>query len=100
MRRRDSYALVLLPSVILFTSYLLIKQLRTFSKKPETHATGYLADRGVVRIWQHTTPSGFIALDSLFTPFDGTDEVETTYLWDQQQLIHIDKNRWARMKTV
>jgi len=62
-----------------------------FQKKPETHATGYLAERGVVRIWQHTTPSGFIALDSLFTPFDGTDEVETTYLWDQQQLIHIDR---------
>ncbi|WP_241581964.1 DUF1481 domain-containing protein [Rosenbergiella nectarea] len=62
-----------------------------FQKKPETHATGYLADRGVVRIWQHTSSSNYTTLQTLFTPFDGSDESEAIYHWDQDSLVSISK---------
>lgn len=62
-----------------------------FQKKPETHATGYLADRGVVRIWQHTTSSNYTMLQTVFTPFDGSDESEAIYHWDEESLVSISK---------
>ncbi|MBT0722779.1 DUF1481 domain-containing protein [Tatumella sp. TA1] len=62
-----------------------------FKTKPESHATGYLADRGVVRIWQHTSSAGFTTLDTIFTPFNGSNETETRYHWNQQQLVSISK---------
>ncbi|WP_241609595.1 DUF1481 domain-containing protein [Rosenbergiella australiborealis] len=63
----------------------------SFQKKPKTYSTGYLADRGVVRIWQHTSSSGYTTLQSLFTPFDGSSETETIYHWDQEHLVSITK---------
>lgn len=62
-----------------------------FQKKPEAHATGYLADRGVVRIWQHTTSSGYTTLQTIFTPFDGSNESEALYHWDQESLVSVAK---------
>ena len=60
-----------------------------FHKKAETHATGYLADRGLVRIWQHITPSNYTTLQTLFTPFDGSGESEAIYHWDQDSLVSV-----------
>ncbi|WP_241618282.1 DUF1481 domain-containing protein [Rosenbergiella epipactidis] len=62
-----------------------------FQKKPESHATGYLADRGVVRIWQHTTSSNYTTLQTIFTPFDDSNESEAVYHWDQDSLVSITK---------
>lgn len=56
-------------------------------------ATGYLADRGAVRLWQHNSATDGTTLVSLFTPFDGSPEVRTEYHWEHGTLISITQAR-------
>ncbi|WP_343554610.1 DUF1481 domain-containing protein [Pantoea sp.] len=59
---------------------------------PAFTASGYLADRGTVRIWRKNSDHQTVHLRTVFTPFNG-DAMETTdYNWQQQQLISVERH--------
>ncbi len=61
------------------------------SDLPAFTASGYLADRGTVRIWRKNNDHQAVHLRTVFTPFNG-DAMETTdYNWQQQKLISIER---------
>ena len=50
---------------------------------PAFTASGYLADRGTVRIWRKNSDHQAVHLRTVYTPFNG-DAMETTdYNWQQ-----------------
>lgn len=58
---------------------------------PAFTASGYLADRGTVRIWRKNSDHQVVHLRTVFTPFNG-DAMETTdYNWQQQKLISVER---------
>ncbi|MFJ5162435.1 DUF1481 domain-containing protein [Pantoea sp. NPDC088449] len=59
---------------------------------PAFTASGYLADRGTVRIWRKNSDHQAVHLRTVFTPFSG-DAMETTdYSWQQQQLVSVERH--------
>ncbi|HBZ14961.1 MAG TPA: DUF1481 domain-containing protein [Pantoea sp.] len=59
---------------------------------PAFTASGYLADRGTVRIWRKNSDHQAVHLRTVFTPFNG-DAMETTdYSWQQQQLVSVERH--------
>ena len=58
---------------------------------PAFSASGYLADRGAVRIWRKNSVHQSIHLHTIFTPFN-SDMVETTdYIWLEDALISVQR---------
>lgn len=58
---------------------------------PAFSASGYLADRGAVRIWRKNSDHQATHLRTIFTPFNG-DAVETTdYIWLEDSLISVQR---------
>lgn len=58
---------------------------------PAFSASGYLADRGAVRIWRKNSDHQAVHIRTLFTPFTG-DVVETTdYIWLEDALISVQR---------
>lgn len=58
---------------------------------PAFTASGYLADRGVVRIWRKNSDHQSIHMRTVFTPFDG-DAMETTdYSWLNNNLTNVER---------
>ena len=64
----------------------------TTSDLPAFTASGYLADRGTVRIWRKNNDHQAVHLRTVFTPFNG-DAMETTdYNWQQNQLLSVERH--------
>lgn len=63
----------------------------TTSDLPAFTASGYLADRGTVRIWRKNSDHQTTHLRTVYTPFNG-DAMETTdYNWQQDKLIGVER---------
>ncbi|MDF7631852.1 DUF1481 domain-containing protein [Erwiniaceae bacterium L1_55_4] len=61
------------------------------SDLPAFTASGYLADRGTVRIWRKNSDHQTVHLRTVYTPFNG-DAMETTdYNWQQNHLISVER---------
>lgn len=58
---------------------------------PPFSASGYLADRGVVRLWRKNSDPDRIAIRTLYTPFDSHITEQTDYQWQNGQLILIKR---------
>lgn len=59
---------------------------------PPFGASGYLADRGVVRLWRKNSDSDKIAIRTLYTPFDSGITEQTDYQWQNGQLILVRRH--------
>ena len=55
---------------------------------PPFTASGYLADRGAVRIWRKNSPAR-VHLQTRYTPFNGDAAETTDYLWQDDKLISV-----------
>lgn len=71
---------------------LLLAGCSSRSTLPDFTASGYLADRGAVRIWRKDTPDQASHLVTVYTPFTGGNTETTDYLWQQDKLISIERH--------
>lgn len=58
---------------------------------PPFSASGYLADRGVVRIWRKNSDHQSVHIRTLYTPFSGAEGEVTDYVWLEESLISIQR---------
>jgi len=58
---------------------------------PPFSASGYLADRGVVRIWRKNSDHQSIHIRTFYTPFSGGEGEVTDYVWLEASLISIQR---------
>ncbi|MGY3113914.1 hypothetical protein ACVWYV_002145 [Pantoea eucalypti] len=58
---------------------------------PPFSASGYLADRGVVRIWRKNSDHQSVHIRTLYTPFSGGEGEVTDYVWLEGSLISIQR---------
>lgn len=56
---------------------------------PPFSASGYLADRGVVRIWRKNSDHQSVHIRTFYTPFSGGEGEVTDYVWLEESLISI-----------
>jgi len=61
------------------------------SPPPDFTASGYLADRGTVRIWRKTHASQSTHLQTVYTPFTEPVTETTDYQWQQGKLISVER---------
>lgn len=59
---------------------------------PDFTASGYLADRGAVRIWRKEHPDHATHLQTAYTPFNEQNTETTDYQWQQDKLIAIERH--------
>jgi hypothetical protein len=59
------------------------------SSLPDFTASGYLADRGVVRIWRKNSDRDSVHMMTVFTPFSGGTADVTHYNWTDGKLMSI-----------
>ncbi len=52
-------------------------------------ASGYLADRGAVRIWRKNSGHITVHLRMLYTPFNGDAAETTDYVWQEEKLVSV-----------
>ncbi len=62
------------------------------SQHPDFSASGYLADRGSVRIWRKEHDSQISRLMTVYTPFNGPTAETTDYQWQQGRLVAIERH--------
>lgn len=58
---------------------------------PPFSASGYLADRGVVRIWRKNSDHQSVHIRTLYTPFSGGEGEVTDYVWLEDALISVQR---------
>jgi len=58
---------------------------------PPFSASGYLADRGVVRIWRKNSDHQSVHIRTFYTPFSGGEGEVTDYVWLEKSLISIQR---------
>jgi len=58
---------------------------------PPFSASGYLADRGVVRIWRKNSDHQSVHIRTFYTPFSGSEGEVTDYVWLEESLISIQR---------
>ena len=58
---------------------------------PPFSASGYLADRGVVRIWRKNSDHQSVHIRTLYTPFSGGEGEVTDYVWLEESLTSIQR---------
>lgn len=61
-------------------------------KYPDFSASGYLADRGAVRIWRKERDSHVTRLMTVYTPFNGPTVETTDYQWQQDKLVAFERH--------
>ncbi len=76
-------------SVIGLTCLLLLAACSSSDKRPPFSASGYLADRGVVRLWRKNSASDDVTIRTLYTPFDENLTEETEYHWHDSHLTFV-----------
>ena len=59
---------------------------------PDFSASGYLADRGAVRIWRKERDSHVTRLMTVYTPFNSPTVETTDYQWQQDKLVSIERH--------
>lgn len=62
------------------------------SSQPDFTASGYLADRGVVRIWRKDSPPQVSHMIAIYTPFSGVATETTDYLWQDGKLASLERH--------
>lgn len=77
--------------LLLCLTLLLLTGCQSAKTMPAFTASGYLADRGVVRIWRKNTPPD-LTIRTLYTPFDRTVTEQTDYHWQDDQLLMIKRH--------
>ncbi|WP_025902266.1 MULTISPECIES: DUF1481 domain-containing protein [Tatumella] len=70
---------------------LLLVGCQSAKNMPAFSASGYLSDRGVVRIWRKNMPPD-ITIRTLYTPFDRTVTEQTDYHWQNGQLLMMKRH--------
>jgi len=73
-------------------SLLLLSGCSSTPETPPFTASGYLADRGAVRIWRKNSGHLTIHLRTLYTPFNGDTTETTDYLWQEQKLVSVARH--------
>ncbi|KGD73376.1 DUF1481 domain-containing protein [Pantoea vagans] len=58
---------------------------------PPFSASGYLADRGVVRIWRKNSDHQSVHIRTFYTPFSGGEGEVTDYVWLEESLVSIQR---------
>lgn len=58
---------------------------------PPFSASGYLADRGVVRIWRKNSDHQSVHIRTLYTPFSGGEGEVSDYVWLEDALTSIQR---------
>lgn len=76
----------LLPSAL-----VLLTGCSSHSSLPDFTASGYLADRGTVRIWRKNYNDS-VHLLTVYTPFSGSGSEETDYRWWQDRLVSVSRH--------
>ncbi len=71
---------------------ILLAGCSSHSDLPDFTASGYLADRGVVRIWRKNHQQQVAHLMTVYTPFNGAATETTDYLWQQDQLLSVERH--------
>ena len=61
-------------------------------KYPSFSASGYLADRGVVRLWRKNTDSDDVTIRVLYTPFAQKVTEESEYHWQDGKLSSVSRH--------
>ncbi len=59
---------------------------------PAFTASGYLADRGTVRIWRKNSDHQAVHLRVVFTPFNGEAMETTDYTWQGENLLSVERH--------
>lgn len=96
VRRRCCDTSILMKPII-FTRYIPLAMLMllagcgSHSDLPDFTASGYLADRGAVRIWRKNQQQQ-VRLMTAYTPFNGAAMETSDYLWQQGKLISIERH--------
>lgn len=60
---------------------------------PAFSASGYLADRGAVRIWRKNINPHSVHLYTVYTPFNGDASEATDYLWQEDRLVSVARQK-------
>lgn len=76
----------------LFLAALLVAGCRSTPDIPAFTASGYLADRGVVRIWRKNAAHQAIHIRTVYTPFNGDAMESTDYSWRQGKLLSVERH--------
>lgn len=71
---------------------LLITGCSTHNDLPAFTASGYLADRGAVRIWRKNSEKQTVHMQTIFTPFSGGAAETTDYQWVNGKLVAIERH--------
>ena len=71
---------------------ILLAGCSSHSELPDFTASGYLADRGTVRIWRKNHQEQVAHLMTVFTPFNGSAAETTDYLWQKDKLISVERH--------
>lgn len=62
------------------------------SSLPDFTASGYLADRGAVRIWRKDSQQEVAHMMTVFSPFNGDATEITDYNWQAGKLVSIERH--------
>ncbi|WP_338572006.1 DUF1481 domain-containing protein [Erwinia billingiae] len=75
----------------LFLMLLTLAGCSSTPKVPDFTASGYLADRGTVRIWRKDSHQHSSHLVTIYTPFNETTSETTDYQWQADKLVSIER---------
>lgn len=73
-------------------AFLLLLTGCSSQRTPDFTASGYLADRGAVRIWRKEHSQRTTHLQTVYTPFNEPLTETTDYQWQQGKLIAIERH--------
>ncbi|WNN44077.1 DUF1481 domain-containing protein [Winslowiella toletana] len=77
---------------VLILSMVLLAGCSSRSSLPDFTASGYLADRGAVRIWRKDTHQEVSHMMTVFSPFEGDATEITDYHWQAGNLLSIERH--------
>lgn len=79
-------------SFFILLSLLLLSGCSSTPDTPPFTASGYLADRGAVRIWRKNNGHSSVHLTTRYTPFNGDATETTDYLWQEERLVSVARH--------
>lgn len=71
---------------------ILLAGCSSHSDLPDFTASGYLADRGTVRIWRKNQHEHVSHMMTVYTPFNGAATETSDYLWQQGKLVSVERH--------
>ncbi|MCU5771582.1 DUF1481 domain-containing protein [Erwiniaceae bacterium BAC15a-03b] len=77
---------------ILLAFSILLAGCSSHSTLPDFTASGYLADRGAVRIWRKDNQQQVAHMKTVFSPFNGDATEMTDYTWQDGKLVSIERH--------